>query len=292
MKNLVLGMADGYNAQELAPFVKSLRSTGFSGDLVLFVASSTARQLQSFASQHDITLVDLPWAGRLFGRIRPLVALKRQILREQNDLETFVADRWKHHPVVGRFSFYRQFIADNRTEYEKVLLCDVRDVVFQSDPLAVELPADICLFSEHPSHSIGQSESNTRWIHRVFGQETLAALADKPIICGGVMLGTTEGMLSLLDQLIASMAACQSNWSLRFGLDQAALNCIAYVAGIPGAHIFGCCEGPATHLALVPAEQLGIQSDGQVLDRSGNIIPLLHQYDRHEQLQGWAQKVA
>lgn len=292
MKNLVLAMADGYNTLELAPFVKSLRGTGFTGDLVLFVSPNTAKQLQSFASRYEITLVHLSRVGRWFSHLRPLVALKRQVLHEQNDLHTFVADRWKHHPVVGRFSYYRQFIAENSEEYEKVLLCDVRDVVFQSNPFTTELPADICLFAEHASHSIDQSESNARWIRRSFGQKTLNALSKKPIICGGVMLGTTQGMIRFLDQLVAAMAACPANWSLRFGLDQAALNYIAYEVGIPNSHIFECCVGPAAHLALVPDSELAIKSDGHVLDRLGNVIPLLHQYDRHKQLLRLAQQAA
>ena len=98
--------------------------------------------------------------------------------------------------------------------------------------------------------------------------------------------------LLLIDGLIEKMASCPAYWSLRFGLDQAALNCIVYDQRVAGVTLYSCLDGPIAHLALVPQTQLQFNDDGRLLGYDGRILPVLHQYDRHDCLKHLVAKAA
>jgi len=43
MIDLVAGYARGYNAEQIRPFLKSLRETGYDGDVLLFADGTAAK---------------------------------------------------------------------------------------------------------------------------------------------------------------------------------------------------------------------------------------------------------
>ena len=49
VRDLVLGTAEGYDCEDIRPFVESLRATGFDGEVRLFVSRLSLRTLEKLA---------------------------------------------------------------------------------------------------------------------------------------------------------------------------------------------------------------------------------------------------
>ena len=71
------------------------------------------------------------------------------------------------HHQSGRYFNYLNFLARHGELYANVMISDLRDVFFQSDPFAAPLPADIVFAQERCL--IGASPVNSRWIEVAFG---------------------------------------------------------------------------------------------------------------------------
>jgi len=280
MKDVVLGMAENYTESQLDPFVGSLRRTGFDGDIVLFTHAGNREIGSPWSRTHQVQFIELPWKRRLAAPCRWLFALRRQISAKMCNRDEFLSQCWLQDITNGRYALYYDFLLANSGRYRHILLSDVRDVVFQTSPFQRALPADLCLFAEHDSCTIGTSGATARWLQRFFGEKTLRELQDKQVVCAGVVMGTEAGIFQLIERMVDTMVLARSFWALRFGLDQAALNYLVHTGGLPNVQVFECLRGPAVHLALLPADQLKMDDDGQVLNENGSVIPLLHQYDR------------
>ena len=292
MKNLILAFAENYCVDDLSPFVGSLRSSGYRGDVVFFVDDGISNDLQKFLKAHDVRMVKLPRKRGVFAAWRPLVALQRQLRGVRQDVPTFLRDCWKQDSAIGRFAYYKEFLCTHAEAYRNVILADARDVIFQEDPFSRPLESEVCLFAEHSSRPIASSGSTAKWIKRSFGTDAFEKISTQPVLCAGAIMGTVAGISVLIDELIEMMASCPAYWSLRFGLDQAALNCIVYDQRVPGVTLYSCLEGPIAHLALVPKTQFQFNDDGRLLGHDGRILPVLHQYDRHDCLEHLVAKAA
>lgn len=288
MKNLILGFAEGYRTPQVEIFVRSLRATRFDGDVVLFVDHRAPRDYTDYLAAHDIRAVRTEWRRQAFASLRPLVALERQLTRRRFTPEQFAADGWIQHATMARYECYRRFLADAGREHRWVLFTDVRDVVFQDDPFRFDPGREICLFEE-PGQPLAASGSTAKWIRRSYGATALTTIAERPVLCAGVMLGTRAGMLALIRSLTDVMARAECFWALRFGLDQAALNLLVHadIDGFASRHDVGLFRhgtGVIAHLAMAEPRVMREPETGLIIDRSGRPIPTIHQYDRHAEL--------
>jgi hypothetical protein len=75
-------------------------------------------------------------------------------------------------------------IVNHFKDYKHILLADVRDVFFQSNPFE-NLPEEEYLyaFTEDPGITIEKEEHHINMILKLFGQETLEQFTGKKIIC-------------------------------------------------------------------------------------------------------------
>src|SRR5256885_12437893 len=133
--NLVLGAVRGYSFDKLRPFVTSLKRTEFKGDLVLLWDHLSDDTLVSLRD-HGVKSVYFEYWGngpgnsrsRFWPILAPMVrmfrgsSVARQILKRVLPLQ------------CARFLAYYDFLSVHRSEYGSVLITDVRDVLFQSDP--------------------------------------------------------------------------------------------------------------------------------------------------------------
>src|SRR5579883_784939 len=136
-KNLIMGLWSGLDFWHLEPFIASLRRTAFSGDICVMVSDVSAE-----------TIAALHAHGILVERF----------------------DRLALPPLHGgtaRYFAYLDFLARHADEYAHVMLSDLRDVVFQSDPFAQPLPADVVFAQERCL--MGDSPVNRNWIADIYG---------------------------------------------------------------------------------------------------------------------------
>ncbi len=116
-RNLIIGFWSGLPFGELEPFLASLRNTGFDGDLCIFVDNVTAET------------------------VRQLVAHGALVERLGQSAQIRMTNQ------CGRFFAYLDFLARHEDRYRHVMLTDLRDVVFQSDPFAHAFPSDVVFCS-------------------------------------------------------------------------------------------------------------------------------------------------
>ena len=242
--DVVVGYATGYDAADVAPFVRSLRAV-FDGPVALVV--DTDAELREFLAQNDVTAVDAPtWRG------------------------------WAPHPVMQRFVAFAGLLGDRPGA---ALACDVRDVVFQAPPFAPH-PHGLEVFVEADA-PLGDHAFNMKYLRALFGEATATALADRSCLCVGTLLGPRVEV-SRLSRLILSLAAIpRSEIGGAFGADQAAFN-MAIHQGLAAATVQPNYGRVAT-LGLTPGDLLSVQG-GRVVNPDGTASAVVHQHDRHPHL--------
>lgn len=246
-QDAVIGYATGYDAADIAVFVRSLRAV-HDGPVLLVVDGSPA--LNAFLDEHGIEAVAAP-----------------------------DSDRWRPHPVMGRFAAYDRLLAE-RPDIRNVLLTDVRDVVFQASPFS-PAPKSLEVFSEDDTRPLAQHSFNMKHMRALVGDEMAAMLADKPCLCVGTVLGPAVAARRLCRFILTLGAVPRSEVGGCFGADQAAFN-LAIHLGLIEAEVHGNHERVAT-VGLSDGQAL-VPTDHGLQNPDGGYSAIVHQYDRHPQL--------
>lgn len=114
-KDLICGAADKYSWSQIRNWIVSIEKSGFEGDVVLFVYRIDDPTLRECLQHPKLTIVPCTtdsWAN--------------PISHEAKGRDT------QSHQM--RFFHLWQYLKDQKTEYRYVIVTDVRDVVFQSNP--------------------------------------------------------------------------------------------------------------------------------------------------------------
>lgn len=113
MTDIIIGGASGYDWEKVKLWVNSIKATGFGGDIVLVATNITADTIKK--------LVDEKVKVSLYGQQQPD--------------GSFAYNSAGRAPHVDRF-FYMWHYLSQVPEYRYVITTDVRDVVFQYNPVA------------------------------------------------------------------------------------------------------------------------------------------------------------
>lgn len=276
---LIMGLAVDMTLETLKPFFLSLEKTDYRGDVCLFVSGLDGGTL-NFLRARKVSLVPFqtaftkPLWAKLVGVTRPFMA------RNQADqLEELVAISCIH-PQDARYWFYRNYLDKCGDNYDRILLTDIRDVLFQAAPFSFDMPNGLSVFLEDCSQTIGTCPSNSAWMRQGLGDGILKELAKQPIICSGTIFGTNTALRNHADQLFK--LCCRIKQTSFF--DQAAHNFILYKQPPPSLHFFRNDFGPVLTMAHVKPEHLRFNDNGLLVDVHGRVYNMLHQYDRHPML--------
>lgn len=241
----VLGYATGYDAHDIAPFVRSLRSV-FDGEVALVVDDRP--DIRTLFEQHDVRL-----------------------------LTPAPVEGWEPHPVMARFAAFDRHLA-GRSDIRGVLITDVRDVLFQKAPFAPQ-PTGLEVFVE--GDRLGDHAFNMKYLRALIGEEMAKALAPSPSVCVGTVMGPRAEIVRFCRMVLMLAAVPRSEFGGAFGADQAACN-IAVHMGLLQAEVSENYGRVAT-IGLTPGDQLGLK-DGQVVNPDGSVSAIVHQHDRHPHL--------
>lgn len=261
--DLLMGYATGYSADVIDVFINTFQRVS-PARIVLFTRDGVWPRGLECHRPDQVTVVSIRALG-LSRAVRQMPA------------------------VTQRFYAYQQWLARHGSAYGRIIVADVRDTFFQSDPFdSVRRAEQVYLFEEGVSLQ-HEPYYNQPWIRDCAGQATLDHLLaqDPMVVCAGVIAaGTVRAFAALLDALVPLLArGCN---------DQGALNIVApqiqhprikrmpmaasFVAnalqqwnpGHPDAHI---------RTKLVP---LHVRRDriGRVLNANGHPYAIVHQADR------------
>lgn len=282
-KPLILGVIRRLTRKSLSPFVESLRATGYAGDCVFF-STSTSRGTIDYLRDHGIQTI--PFYYPAIRNHQPLVygwSVWKLLLTQlrSRELQLKLA-RFGWDLVFIRFLFARNII-QARPEYSQIMLTDVRDVVFQSDPFAwMEDKKGVFCFEEVPGRTIGECNSNSRMVREVFGHQGVDKLRNSQISCSGVTFGTRLELLKYLERFLDLSLAADSLRSCS-GSDQGVHNWIVHVEKLPDLELIDN-EGPVFTMGCVAKEHIRFNTAGEVVNKQGDAYSVLHQYDRFPEL--------
>ena len=242
--DLILGYATGYDAADVAIFVRSLRAV-FDGPVVLVVDQDP--DLLAFLADNRIEAV-----------------------------APATVEGWAPHPVVARFAAFDRLMSE-RPQSRNVLLTDVRDVVFQAAPFEPQ-PQGLQFFNEYADGVLADHAFNMKYLRGVGGDAVARVLADKPCLCVGTVMGPREAMMRFCRTLLMLASVPRSEIGGAFGADQAACNMAVHLGLIEGEIVPN--YGRVATLGLTPSQDLRV-IDGRIVNPDNSISPIVHQHDRH-----------
>jgi len=296
-RDLILGAAVGYRWPQMAPFVRSLRASGCTAEVVLLVGRTDPEIRRNFARYSIRALPVHPIASRLPPSLarkrynrhwlgwchRGLPRLIGTSPRAESPRNAFLAlaASWFHHPACSRYFAYYRFLRRRIGRHDLVLTSDVRDVVFQADPFAAAWrPSSGQVFLEHEVRHGGEP-GNDRWVETGFGAEGLSSLHGHRITCSGLTLAPARTMLDYLAAMSREIALRTDRFTGHDGMDQGVHNWLFWTGRLPGFSSVENFAGPVLTMHGMPAETIPLDASGRVVDSAGRLVPVLHQYDRH-----------
>jgi hypothetical protein len=294
MKDLVIGAITNYKWEDIEPFVVSLEQSGFDGYKCLLMYQGSCELIQKLEGRGWI------------------------IFAHEEDKETGGVT-YKNLPdfniCVDRFYHYWAFLqqVEERESIELIIACDVKDVVFQTNP-SEALHSIIknrsrqawtnegpCIISS--GENIRYKDEPWGWnnINLSFGPEIAATKAKHEIVNAGVIAGFREDMLSLFLHTFLHCRGAPYHVPGGGGPDQAAYNLISplykrYVTYESDA--WACQAGTVADPSKIEeyrkvfikqGEPLWDDARALVCNSSKTPYCIVHQYDRVPE---WKEKIS
>ena len=281
-RELILSIVQTADFDYIAPFNTSLQRTGYRGRLVIF-ASAMKGDASARLEELGVTVIPYRFVGKHLREIFfwPGWPLWRQIFRIK--FPAALKERLAHIALplfYRRHLIYLQFLRAHRHEFDRVFLTDARDVYFQADPFAWPLAPGLHFFLLDAAHTVTTSGLHQHWLTNQFGRQDVAAHRGKNVSCAGTTLGDTAGIISYLEQMLAYSLTARRLRKITSD-DQGVHNFLIHENLLPQIHLHANWRGPV--LTTTPPMSLSamrLNDAGQVVDETGAVIPVLHQYDR------------
>jgi len=261
-KDLIIGAFKNYNYEQVKPWIESINQTTFKGDKVLIAIDASEETINKITQAGFIAIPAKSQSGTMFH--------------------------------MERFMHIYDFLKRNLDKYRFVVSTDVRDVIFQLDPMDYLLDKitqrsdDINLVAVSECIKIKNEHWNRDNILKCFGEYFYEDIKEYEVLNVGTLAGkasSVSGMCALLYQLSLNRA----DWVA----DQAAYNVLMnwypYISStyISGLNDGFCCNLHVTnkpdekeHFAPFITEKHPIFRDGLMLTGDDQPYYIVHQYDR------------
>ncbi len=293
-RNAILIAISQLSFAELKPFLTSVRLAGIDADVVCFAGDSDAETLKLLRESGVIVhgmrevLVKLPfvqrklnllkWAFPLMRLYRSVQLLAAKMLSKNQQLTKREFVKLFGRICTMRFFYYRDFVEANAERYDRIVLTDARDVVFQSDPFATSWNPEILhCFLEAKGRTIASDHWNAYWTKQIGGEALLRQIGNEQISCAGVSFGGTAVMRTYLNTMCAHLEEHID----RLDLDQGFHNLMIWTHQLTSVRLGQCFESEVLTVGLIDERDIRWSDDGKLLNRDGTVIPIVHQYDRH-----------
>ncbi|MDM5316175.1 hypothetical protein QUF49_09235 [Fictibacillus sp. b24] len=251
-KNLILAVVTDYDWDKMGVFFLSLEQTGYTGEVTLFIENIN-QETQEMIKKLNIAV-----------NLIPIQRVGLEYIFAINDY---------------RYYLYYKFMVENESNYKDVLLTDIRDVFFQSDPFKEDWKRDSITVAKECCE-ISKEIYNTRWILTKFGYHIYNSLQNKTILCSGTTYGPSKQIIKYLKEMNAALF-----YNGYFSLsDQAVHNYIVYSEKIKPVSFSDNKTGPIMTVALEDENNLVINEKDQILLMNGKVASIVHQYDRKSSL--------
>lgn len=264
---LILGTAMGYNFEELKPFIFSLKNSGYKGDLCLFISKIDRKTYQKL-KEYGIKMIP-------FQEEHPFT----HKLTIPNELIPDNVSSGKISVKYLRYLLYYMFLLKYGNPKSKILLTDVRDVIFQRNPFDFNFN-NLCSFIEDTHITIKASPFNSLRIQRHFGSVTLEKIGNNYPLCSGITFGHFSSIMDYLKKMIYLFPTVDTVG----GGDQGLHNYLIYSGEIKNLKLFDHENGPVFTFGTKIINSIHINKEGFIIKSNGDVYNIIHQYDRHPEL--------
>jgi hypothetical protein len=280
-KDLIIGGASGYKYDDVKYWINSIKQSGFEGDIALVVTNITLTELEKIAEKGVNILA--------YG---------------QKDADGNYSSNSQMPPHVERFFHIWNYLNTTKEEYDFVVTTDVRDVVFQKNPIDF-LRGDT--FTGFVAAGEGLAYKDEPWGNnnylQAFGPFFHNLIKDNEIYNVGVMAGefgivrdillmvlqlSVNRPIPIVDQAVYNFILNMdvfkihteffgngSGWACNLGTTLAAI--------ASGSGDIGQRNDPTAQLLYQTkylADQPVIKEDGTVCTSLDEAFFIVHQYDR------------
>jgi hypothetical protein len=297
-RSLVLTANYAAGALELpSPFLRSLRATGCDSDVILIANHGSP--------EDEKHLTDIMPSARLWVPIsKQRYRFFRRLANTFPDLAAAYARRlrstWRSTPsrrpdiefraayllniTCSRYFLARHFLLEHPGVYDRVMLADSRDVLFQRDPFA-ELPEGITTGLERIL--VRDQPANLQWLQHLYGDDPTFPMDDilpQNVICSGVTLGDVTSVGKYLELICAEFMEKLPRMIHTPYLDQGAHNGLIRTGRVPSVHLTSNGEDRIATIGTSDLTEFTLTTSGSLLAGNGRRVSIVHQYDRHKGL--------
>jgi hypothetical protein len=250
-KDLIIAAAIGYKFHHIEMFLVSLHKK-FNGTLLLLTDKEYRKKLYSFKL--------------IIGKIH------------SNYYESALPLKL-NSPNNSRLFYSQKFVIDH-PDYERILMTDIRDVVFQEDPFFSIIDDKVQVAIEDVR--IGENEYNAFWVKVLMGEEYLEKVKNEWVSCSGTILGNRKVMLNYLTfitEMISDKGRILDTGDNYFIIDQGAHNifCIEFPDMI---HKHNNTTGKIFTMSY--PNRIILSRSGEFINNQGVLYSIVHQYDRYD----------
>lgn len=273
MTDAIVGAVTNYTAEHIRLWLNSIKRSGFKGSVILMAFDTPTEIVEDFKR------MGVDWVPA-------------------------VTTNGPFNIVVERFRYIPELIRSAPFPLNSVILTDVRDVVFQTDPS----PHLARLLNDHAivASSEGIRYKDEPWgrdnVRLAFGQSAYEEVKDKVIANAGVIAGKADAISHLSSLIYRFCRTATSMWIPGGGgPDQAAYNLITQGTSLMTSVNFTThsdewaaqlgTTGPQVQTRWgqhVVEELPTINAEGVVVNAANEPYPIVHQYDRVPE---WKQKI-
>ncbi|MGH8023177.1 MAG: hypothetical protein ACRED1_06330 [Limisphaerales bacterium] len=283
--DVILTTVEGVGFDYFAPFILSLKRTGFRGQLVVFAGALDDRTITKIRD-HGAFVVRYPFVPKwvreaLFWPVWP--AWSRFFSRCRLTAITEKLAHWTLPLIYRRHLIYLQFLRGRRHEFGRVFLSDARDVFFQVDPFSWQPGPGLHCFLLPHGNTIQSEQLRINWDQNQFGRTDPRPHLDKGVACAGTTFGDTESVIQYLSQIVSFSLRARKLRKVKVG-DQGVQNFLICEDILPATTLQPNEGGPVLTTYRMTMDDIVLDKDGVVVNDRGRVIPVLHQYDRIPEL--------
>ncbi|MFN9369634.1 MAG: hypothetical protein ACK6CT_12870 [Planctomycetia bacterium] len=186
--------------------------------------------------------------------------------------------RWSLEMFGKRQRMYLEAI--ERLPHTHVLLSDTRDVLVTGDLNRHVAAETLVLSQEDEKRSISEEPWNRKWILEGYGEEELARIGLRPILCAGAVFGPRAAVASYVRAMSLEVDRVGVEATRKIG-DQPLHNHLAYARRLPDFVVSRAEDGWLRSIGVLsPA---AVNPDWTLpRARAGcHTASVVHQYDRH-----------
>ena len=191
-----------------------------------------------------------------------------------------ISDKFENIIIYNyRWKVYNDFLKKNRNKYQFVLSIDLKDTIIQKDLFTLYPHNEHFLGFSYEHAQLKEGYTGKR-ILEIFGTELYEKIKNEKIINAGIIWGTENEFFKfskfLWEKLLIYTQAD----------DQCIVNYLYYHEKIfKDFIIFSDKDGPVITIGLTQHDHIKLDSQNNILNSRNQIASIVHQYDRHKDIQ-------